>query len=32
MKAIEFANKLKLSALLITNKEDNNQIININLP
>jgi thiamine biosynthesis lipoprotein len=31
-KAIEIANKLKLSALLITNKEDNNQIIKINLP
>jgi thiamine biosynthesis lipoprotein len=30
--AIEIANKLKLSALLITNKEDNNQIIKINLP
>ena len=31
-KAIELANKLKLTALLITNKEDNNQIIKINLP
>jgi thiamine biosynthesis lipoprotein len=32
MKAIELANKLKLTALLITIKEDNNQIIKINLP
>ena len=32
MKAIELANKLKLKALLITIKEDNNQIIKINLP
>jgi len=32
IRAIETANKLKLSALLITNKEDNNQIIKINLP
>jgi len=31
-KAIELANKLKLSALLILNKEDNYQIIKINLP
>ena len=31
-KAIELANKLKLTALLITIKEDNNQIIKINLP
>jgi len=32
MKAIELANKLKLTVLLITIKEDNNQIIKINLP
>ena len=32
VKAIELANKLKLTALLITNKEDNHQIIKINLP
>ena len=32
LKAIELANKLKLTALLITIKEDNNQIIKINLP
>ena len=32
VKAIELANKLKLTALLITIKEDNNQIIKINLP
>ncbi len=32
VKAIELANKLKLTALLITIKEDNNQIIRINLP
>jgi len=32
IRAIELANKLKLSTLLITNKEDNNQIIKINLP
>jgi len=32
IKAIKLANKLKLSALLITNKEDNNKIIKINLP
>jgi len=32
MKAIELANKLKLTALLITIKDDNNQIIKINLP
>ncbi len=32
MKAIEFANKLKLTVLLITIKEDNNRIIKINLP
>ena len=31
-KAIELANKLKLTVLLITIKEDNNQIIKINLP
>ena len=32
IKATELANKLKLTALLIMNKEDNNQIIKINLP
>ena len=32
IKAIELANKLKLTVLLITIKEDNNQIIKINLP
>ena len=32
VKAIELANKLKLTALLITIKEDNDQIIKINLP
>ena len=32
MKAIELANKLKLTVLFITIKEDNNQIIKINLP
>ena len=31
-KAIELANKLKLTVLLIAIKEDNNQIIKINLP
>ena len=31
-KAKMLADKLKLSVLLITNKEDNNQIIKINFP
>jgi thiamine biosynthesis lipoprotein len=31
-KAIMLADKLKLSVLLITNKEDNNQVIKINFP
>ena len=32
VKAKMFADKLKLSVLLITNKEDNNQLIKINFP
>ena len=31
-KAKMLADKLKLSVLLITNKEDNNQVIKINFP